>query len=178
MRYCVVLLALWSTVWYCVVLRVLLAGLFVSYHLQRCGSATQRLTVGEGCFSHAALSPPHPSTPPPPTHPPLCRVGKALLLPPTPSLRGCAAVRRVVCPASTPPVRRWAKPLVFALQAFWVPQIAHVAASDGRQPLHPSYVVGMSLARLAVPLYVWGCPRCAGALGCVGVWGGWGVWGG
>eukprot|EP00887_Chlorella_sp_A99_P000955 scaffold5.g955.t1 len=36
--------------------------------------------------------------------------------------------------------------------------IVHSAAFDGRQPLRPQYVLGMSAARLAVPLYVWGCP--------------------
>ena len=51
------------------------------------------------------------------------------------------------------------KGLVFLLFGFWVPQIVHCARHDARQPLRPLYVVGMSLSRLALPLYLYGCPR-------------------
>lgn len=54
---------------------------------------------------------------------------------------------------------RWMKALVFLLFGFWVPQIVHCARHEARQPLRPLYVVGMSLTRLALPLYLYGCPR-------------------
>lgn len=76
--------------------------------------------------------------------------------------------------------RRWAKGLVFLAFGFWVPQIAYCARHDARQPLRPLYVAGMSLTRLALPLYLFGCPRnllrvahapgvCAGLCAWVGL---------
>lgn len=49
--------------------------------------------------------------------------------------------------------------LVFVLYSFWVPQIVMNASKGLRRPLNRTYVLGMSLARLAIPLYVYGCPE-------------------
>jgi len=48
---------------------------------------------------------------------------------------------------------------VFALYSFWIPQIVLCVVTDARQGLKPAYVAGMSALRLALPLYVWACPR-------------------
>lgn len=48
---------------------------------------------------------------------------------------------------------------IFALYSFWVPQIVFSAYEDHRRPLHLVYIVGMSVTRLAIPLYFWSCPR-------------------
>ena len=48
---------------------------------------------------------------------------------------------------------------VFLLFSFWIPQIVLCVRTDCRQPLRPLYVVGMSLARLALPLYLYSCPK-------------------
>ncbi len=48
--------------------------------------------------------------------------------------------------------------LIFAFYSFWWPQIVLCARSDSRQPLRPEFVLGTSAARLALPLYVYGCP--------------------
>jgi hypothetical protein len=48
--------------------------------------------------------------------------------------------------------------LVFPLFAFWVPQIARNAVEDVKDSLPKAYVVGTSLTRLFLPLYVFGCP--------------------
>ncbi len=49
--------------------------------------------------------------------------------------------------------------IIFLLYSFWVPQIVMNARKGVRQPLNRTYVVGMSLARLMIPLYVYGCPQ-------------------
>jgi hypothetical protein len=51
------------------------------------------------------------------------------------------------------------KYLVFLMYSFWVPQIVYCARHDARQPLRPVYIIGITLTRLALPLYVFGCPR-------------------
>ena len=51
------------------------------------------------------------------------------------------------------------KYLVFPMYSFWVPQILYCAYHEARQPLRPLYVVGMTLTRLALPLYIFGCPH-------------------
>ena len=56
-------------------------------------------------------------------------------------------------------LRRRLKLVVFVLYSFWVPQIAACALHDARQPLMPAYVLGMSASRLALPLYLHGCPH-------------------
>ncbi len=56
-------------------------------------------------------------------------------------------------------MRRWVKLVVLALHSFWLPQIVSCARHDARQPLTPAYVLGMSASRLALPLYLHGCPH-------------------
>ncbi|PXF44892.1 Transmembrane E3 ubiquitin-protein ligase 1 [Gracilariopsis chorda] len=48
---------------------------------------------------------------------------------------------------------------LFALFSFWVPQIVLNAVEDHRRPLLPSYIIGTTVTRLAIPLYFWGCPH-------------------
>jgi hypothetical protein len=50
------------------------------------------------------------------------------------------------------------KLVLFGLYTWWIPQIVLSAVLDGRQPLKPMYIVGTSAARLALPLYLYGCP--------------------
>ncbi|RYY35697.1 hypothetical protein EON62_02305, partial [archaeon] len=50
------------------------------------------------------------------------------------------------------------KPLIFLSYSFWVPQVIHSIANDSRPGLSTSYIVGVSIARLVVPLYFFGCP--------------------
>ena len=49
--------------------------------------------------------------------------------------------------------------LVPIFYSVWVPQIIYNAVHDTRRALHPSYVVGMSLSRLLIPLYFLWCPK-------------------
>jgi len=49
--------------------------------------------------------------------------------------------------------------VVFILYSFWIPQIVHCVRADVRQPLRPLYVLGISATRLALPLYLFGCPK-------------------
>lgn len=51
------------------------------------------------------------------------------------------------------------KVAVFLLYSFFIPQIVHCVRTDCRQPLQPLYVVGMSITRLALPLYLFSCPQ-------------------
>ncbi|CAL8462582.1 g2115 [Coccomyxa elongata] len=53
----------------------------------------------------------------------------------------------------------WLKILIFPLYAFWIPQIVFCARHDVRQPLRPAYIIGVTLTRLALPLYLFGCPH-------------------
>ena len=48
--------------------------------------------------------------------------------------------------------------LMFAFFSYWWPQIVLCMRTDCRQPLKPEFVLGTSLARLALPLYVYACP--------------------
>jgi transmembrane E3 ubiquitin-protein ligase len=50
------------------------------------------------------------------------------------------------------------KLVLFGLYTWWIPQIVLSAVMDGRQPLKPVYIIGTSAARLALPLYLYGCP--------------------
>lgn len=52
-----------------------------------------------------------------------------------------------------------ARYLLFGFLSFWVWQIAHNVHQDVVRPLMPRYILGTSAARLALPLYVYGCPR-------------------
>lgn len=54
---------------------------------------------------------------------------------------------------------RYLRPILLVLHSFWIPQIVTNIVSDSRKPLHPHYIIGMSLTRLAIPLYVFGCPH-------------------
>ena len=45
---------------------------------------------------------------------------------------------------------------LLALYSFWIPQIARNVVTEARKPLHPYYIYGMSVTRLAAPLYVFG----------------------
>ena len=49
--------------------------------------------------------------------------------------------------------------LLLLFYAFWVPQIITSVIRDSRRPLHLHYIIGISLTRLAIPLYIFGCPR-------------------
>ena len=50
------------------------------------------------------------------------------------------------------------RPLLFLMYSFWVPQIVTNVIRDTRKPLHPQYILGMTITRLAIPLYIFGCP--------------------
>lgn len=49
-------------------------------------------------------------------------------------------------------------PILIVMYSFWIPQIVSNVMNDTRKPLHPYYVVGMTVTRLAIPLYMFGCP--------------------
>ncbi|XP_038682750.1 transmembrane E3 ubiquitin-protein ligase FLY1-like isoform X2 [Tripterygium wilfordii] len=51
------------------------------------------------------------------------------------------------------------RPILLFMYSFWIPQIITNVVRDSRKPLHPQYILGMTVARLAVPLYVFGCPN-------------------
>lgn len=69
----------------------------------------------------------------------------------------CAA-----CPAyayNTPcAICRFLQPILLFGFSYWVPQIVHCAQADVKQPLRPLYIIGMSVTRLILPLYMYGCP--------------------
>ncbi|ONK74903.1 uncharacterized protein A4U43_C03F11300 [Asparagus officinalis] len=50
------------------------------------------------------------------------------------------------------------RPILFIMYCFWIPQIILNVIKDTRKPLHPHYILGMTVTRLAIPLYVFGCP--------------------
>lgn len=49
-------------------------------------------------------------------------------------------------------------PLTFVMYSFWLPQVMYSAKCDAPQPLLPLYVVGTSIARLVVPVYLFVMP--------------------
>ncbi|KAF5744078.1 RING/U-box superfamily protein isoform 1 [Tripterygium wilfordii] len=51
------------------------------------------------------------------------------------------------------------RPILLLMYSFWIPQIVTNVVRDSRKPLHPHYILGMTVTRLAVPLYVFGCPN-------------------
>ncbi|XP_010526511.1 PREDICTED: transmembrane E3 ubiquitin-protein ligase 1 [Tarenaya hassleriana] len=51
------------------------------------------------------------------------------------------------------------RPILLLMYSFWIPQIVANVIRDSRKPLHPYYIVGMTFTRLAIPLYVFGCPK-------------------
>jgi uncharacterized protein YhhL (DUF1145 family) len=50
------------------------------------------------------------------------------------------------------------RPLLFLMYSFWIPQIVTNVIRDTRKPLHPQYILGMTATRVAIPLYIFGCP--------------------
>jgi len=54
--------------------------------------------------------------------------------------------------------RRYTRVMTILIHGFWIPQIIRSAKTDTRPPLLPIYVVGMSLTRLVLPLYLFACP--------------------
>ncbi|GAB4859574.1 Transmembrane E3 ubiquitin-protein ligase fly2 [Ancistrocladus abbreviatus] len=51
------------------------------------------------------------------------------------------------------------RPILLLMYSFWIPQIITNIVRDSRKPLHPHYILGMTITRLAIPLYVFGCPN-------------------
>ncbi|KAF3444094.1 hypothetical protein FNV43_RR13784 [Rhamnella rubrinervis] len=51
------------------------------------------------------------------------------------------------------------RPILLLMYSFWIPQIITNIVRDSRKPLHPHYILGMSVTRLAIPLYLFGCPN-------------------
>ncbi|KAL2476736.1 RING/U-box superfamily protein [Abeliophyllum distichum] len=49
--------------------------------------------------------------------------------------------------------------ILLLLHSFWIPQIIINVVRDSRKPLHPHYILGITITRLAVPLYAFGCPH-------------------
>ncbi|KAE9620638.1 hypothetical protein Lal_00019560 [Lupinus albus] len=50
------------------------------------------------------------------------------------------------------------KPILLLVYSFWIPQIITNVVRDSRKPLHPQYIIGMTVTRLAIPLYIFCCP--------------------
>lgn len=70
--------------------------------------------------------------------------------------------------------------LLLASHLFWIPQIVHSARMNVRPPLTTVYILGTSILRLVVPLYIFACPSnllrlkpmyevCAALVGLVGL---------
>ncbi|KAM7249322.1 hypothetical protein ACFE04_016854 [Oxalis oulophora] len=51
------------------------------------------------------------------------------------------------------------RPILLLMFSFWIPQIITNVIRDSRKPLHPYYILGMTITRCAIPLYVFGCPH-------------------
>ncbi|CAA0816230.1 RING/U-box superfamily protein [Striga hermonthica] len=49
--------------------------------------------------------------------------------------------------------------ILLLLHSFWIPQICINVIRDSRKPLHPYYILGITATRIAIPLYVFGCPH-------------------
>ena len=49
--------------------------------------------------------------------------------------------------------------IIFFFYSFWIPQIVSNVIRDTRKPLHVHYILGITATRLAVPLYIFGCPK-------------------
>lgn len=56
-------------------------------------------------------------------------------------------------------LHNYMRPILLLMYSFWIPQIVTNVIRDSRKPLHPYYIVGMTATRLAIPLYVFGCPH-------------------
>ncbi|GBG63151.1 hypothetical protein CBR_g36920 [Chara braunii] len=44
--------------------------------------------------------------------------------------------------------------ILLLFYSFWIPQIVSNAVRDSRKPLHPHYILGISITRLAIPLFM------------------------
>ncbi|XP_010555112.1 PREDICTED: transmembrane E3 ubiquitin-protein ligase 1-like isoform X2 [Tarenaya hassleriana] len=55
-------------------------------------------------------------------------------------------------------LHNYMRSILLVMYSFWMPQIIANVIRDSRKPLHPYYILGMTVTRLAVPLYVFGCP--------------------
>ncbi|KAG4960975.1 hypothetical protein JHK87_037608 [Glycine soja] len=51
------------------------------------------------------------------------------------------------------------RPILLLTYSFWIPQIITNVIRDSRKPLHPHYILGITVTRLAIPLYIFGCPN-------------------
>ncbi|RDY10324.1 Tul1 [Mucuna pruriens] len=51
------------------------------------------------------------------------------------------------------------RPILLLVCSFWIPQIITNVVRDSRKPLHPHYILGITVTRLAIPLYIFGCPN-------------------
>lgn len=51
------------------------------------------------------------------------------------------------------------RPILLLMYSFWMPQIITNVIRDSRKPLHPHYILGMTVTRLAILLYIFGCPN-------------------
>ncbi|KAF1885419.1 hypothetical protein Lal_00029308 [Lupinus albus] len=49
--------------------------------------------------------------------------------------------------------------ILLLVYSFWIPQIITNVVRDSRKPLHPHYIIGITVTRLAIPLYIFGCPN-------------------
>jgi hypothetical protein len=49
--------------------------------------------------------------------------------------------------------------LLVVAYSFWIPQIVYNAQKEVRNPLDYRYLVGISVARMVAPLYLYGCPN-------------------
>ncbi|KAF7140552.1 hypothetical protein RHSIM_Rhsim06G0139400 [Rhododendron simsii] len=54
---------------------------------------------------------------------------------------------------------KFLRPILLLIHSFWIPQIITNVVRDSRKPLHPHYILGMTVTRLAIPLYIFGCPH-------------------
>ena len=48
--------------------------------------------------------------------------------------------------------------ILLLVYSLWIPQIITNVIRDSRKPLHPHYILGITVTRLAIPLYIFGCP--------------------
>jgi len=55
-------------------------------------------------------------------------------------------------------LRRYMDFLVVIAYSFWIPQIVNNMVKGHRKPLHFIYLYGMSISRLMIPIYIYGCP--------------------
>lgn len=60
--------------------------------------------------------------------------------------------------------------IILLMYSFWIPQIITNVVRDSRKPLHPHYILGMTITRLAIPLYVFGCPNNFMRIGPDKIW--------